>query len=552
MFCKIRHIIAAACVVTFSACNIENDIPYPIVDGAIQAIEVEGQCDSEGNESTQATINKDKCTVSLYVDDTVDLTRVRIKRLSVTNDASIIIDSTLCNNYSRFPSGGFESLDDIPLSSDTRVNFSKTVPLILRTYQDYDWRVTITRIVNREVVVQNQIGNAVVDPDTRQVVIYVSQNQPLNSIAVEKFNLGGAHGQVVPDPTAAETFDFSKPTTFFVQNGWEEVSYRWTVYVFHKEEETTTTADIFTRATSASISGSIQNGKSVTIDYKKSSDSDWSAMSSSAITVNGTSFAAELRNLTPGTNYNLRVNVGGNEGTSQSFTTAPATPLTDGSFDNWYKTDKLWNPWAEGGTSFWDTGNRGAITISDSNSVPTDETCNGSGKAALLESKYLVLKFAAGNIFTGSYLRTTGTNGELSFGREFSSFPTKLRVNYKYTCQTIDKTGDDDYAYLKGRADSCHIYIALTDWDEPLTIRTRPSERQLFDKSDSHIIAYAELIKGETVANWTQTDLTLNYRATNRTPKYIVVVATASKYGDFFTGGTGSKLWVDNFELIYE
>ena len=32
-----------------SACTIRNDIPYPIVEGAIEAIEVEGQCDADGN-----------------------------------------------------------------------------------------------------------------------------------------------------------------------------------------------------------------------------------------------------------------------------------------------------------------------------------------------------------------------------------------------------------------------------------------------------------------------------------------------------------------------
>ena len=184
--------------------------------------------------------------------------------------------------------------------------------------------------------------------------------------------------------------------------------------------------------------------------------------------------------------------------------------------------------------------------------MPTDDTCNGSGKAALLESKYLVIKFAAGNIFTGSYLKTVGTNGVLSFGQPFTAFPSKLRINYKYTSATIDKVGDDDYQYLKGRPDSCHIYIALTDWDAPREIRTRPSERQLFEKNDPHIIAYAELIKGENVSSYQQVDLPLEYRYMNRTPKYIVVVASASKYGDFFTGGAGSKLWIDNFELIYE
>lgn len=201
---------------------------------------------------------------------------------------------------------------------------------------------------------------------------------------------------------------------------------------------------------------------------------------------------------------------------------------------------------------FWDTGNRGATTIADSNSIPTSETCNGSGKAASLETRWVVMKLAAGNIFTGSYVRTDGTNGVLSFGREFSSFPSKLRINYKYTSATIDKIGEDALSYLKGQPDSCHIYIALTDWDQPLEIRTRPSERQLFDKNDSHVIAYAEYISGNSDSQYQQKDLVLDYRYTNRTPKYILVVASASKYGDYFTGGVGSKLLIDNFELIYE
>ena len=105
---------------------------------------------------------------------------------------------------------------------------------------------------------------------------------------------------------------------------------------------------------------------------------------------------------------------------------------------------------------------------------------------------------------------------------------------------------------MVGRPDSCQVYIALTDWDAPLEIRTRPSERQLFDPSDPKVIAYGELTKGESVSSWTQADIVLDYRYTNRTPKYIVVVASASKYGDYFTGGEGSKLWLDECELIYD
>lgn len=547
-----KLIYCLLCVLAFAACAIENDIPYPIVDGSILTLEVEGQCDAEGNSSTQTTINKTSRIITLYVDDSVDLEKLRIKKLTVSNEASLILDSAVCNNYSKFPKTGFESIENIPVSSDTRVNFSDPVIMTLRTYQDYQWKVSIGQIIKRDITLENQIGKTIIDDVNRNVIIYVSKSQPLDKIKVSSFNLGGMRGSVVPDPTASETFDFSKPNTFFVSRAWEEVSYKWTVYVYQKDEETSSSSNVFPMTTRATLSGSIQSGKQPTVEYKKESENDWKTLATSAIKVSGTSYTASLDGLSPGTAYQYRVSINGSTGNAQSFSTTPATVLTDGSFDNWHKVDKLWNPWTANGTSYWDTGNRGATTVGESNSTPTDETCNGSGQAASLESKYIVLKFAAGNIFTGSYLKTVGTNGVLSFGRPFTSFPSKLRINYKYTSVNIDKVGEDAYSYLKGRPDSCHIYIALTDWDEPLEIRTRPSERQLFDKSDSHVIAYAELIKGETISTYQKIDLPLEYRYSNRTPKYIVVVASASKYGDYFTGGTGSKLWIDNFELIYE
>ena len=43
----------------------------------------------------------------------------------------------------------------------------------------------------------------------------------------------------------------------------------------------------------------------------------------------------------------------------------------------------------------------------------------------------------------------------------------------------------------------------------------------------------------------------LDYRD-YRKPKYLVIVATASKYGDYFTGGEGSTLYLDEMELTYD
>ena len=536
---------------TFFSCAIENDIPYPIVEANIESMTVEGQRGADQNSSADAIINKNARTVTLYVNDGVDLSNLKITSLKITSGAELLADSAACKNYDKFPTTGFTSLDSIPLSSDTRMDFTNPVTFTLRTYQDYVWRVTVNQIIQRDIEVEG-MTDYVIDANSRTVIVYV-KDQELTNLNVTKMNLGGEYGTVSPDPTTIK--DYSSPVKFNVRRSWEEYSYEWTVYVYPDNGETNSSStDAFAMTTRATVNGKVQSGKTPVVEYCKQDEASWNTVPAANVSVSGNTFTATLTGLSPSTTYKYRISVDGTAGSELTFTTAAATPLENGSFDEWSAevatNGTLWQPWST--SSFWDTGNRGATSIADSNSVPTSETCNGTGKAASLETKWIVMKLAAGNIFTGSYVRTDGTNGVLSFGREFSSFPSKLRINYKYTSATIDKIGEDALSYLKGQPDSCHIYIALTDWDQPLEIRTRPSERQLFDKNDSHVIAYAEYISGNSDSQYQQKDLVLDYRYTNRTPKYILVVASASKYGDYFTGGVGSKLLIDNFELIYE
>lgn len=536
-----------------TSCAIENDIPYPIIETSIESMTVEGQRGADQNTFTAATINKSARTVTLYVNDGVDISRLQILSLKTTTGAELVVDDpNVCEDYSKFPTSGFASLDSIPLSSNTHVNFSQPVTFTLRTYQDYQWKVTVNQIIQRDIEIDG-MTDYVIDTTTRTVIIYVDPETDRTNLNVKKLNLGGEYGRVSPDPTLQK--NYSKPSTFNVSCSWEEYSYEWTVYVYPDSgESSSSSTEAFAMTTRATVNGKIQSGKTPVVEYRKESETSWITVPSANVNVSSNTFSATLTGLSASTTYKYRINVDGSIGSEQSFTTATATPLENGSFDEWSSeaaaNGTLWQPWST--SSFWDTGNKGATTIADSNSVPTSETCNGSGKAASLETKWVVMKLASGNIFTGSYVRTDGTNGVLSFGREFKSFPSKLRINYKYTSATIDKIGEDALEYLKGRPDSCHIYIALADWNQPLEIRTRPSERQLFDKNDSHVIAYAEYISGNSDSQYQQKDLVLNYRYTKRTPKYILIVASASKYGDYFTGGVGSKLLVDNFELIYD
>ena len=292
-------------------------------------------------------------------------------------------------------------------------------------------------------------------------------------------------------------------------------------------------------------------------EIREISATGWQKVDKSYITFDGAAFSARIPHLKAETEYVCRAYSGTDYGTELSFTTGKAVEIPGGLFEDWSKEDKgnnriLWKPWTEGiENGYWDTGNKGATTVGTSNTIPVLDTWNGSGKAAQLKSVYIVLKFAAGNLFVGDYLRTDVTDGVLSFGKPFTERPTRLKGHVKYTSVAIDKT-TSEFSYLKGRPDSCHIYVALGDWDEPVEIRTKKSERKLFDKNDPNIIAYAEFISGKTIPQYTELDLPLVYRSTSRVPKYLVLVCTASKYGDYFTGGDGSILWVDDFSFEYD
>ena len=263
--------------------------------------------------------------------------------------------------------------------------------------------------------------------------------------------------------------------------------------------------------------------------------------------------------------------------TDESPMTTTGPQLDNSSFDKWSIVSgsfgrDLYLPWGEGKTPFWDTYNRGAITVGACNSTYVDE--DGRRYANLL-SNYIVIKFAAGNIFTGEYIEADGTNAIVSLGRPFTERPAKMKFDFQYNTSIINKTGGEwkeswgnyisrsMYEGLKGQPDSCQIYIALGDWEPenyvtnngitytcPYLVRTRASQLHLFDLNDPHIIGYAQMTRGENIDSWTTETLDIHYR-NNRTPKYIIVFATSSKYGDYFTGGDASLLKLDNVELLY-
>lgn len=305
------------------------------------------------------------------------------------------------------------------------------------------------------------------------------------------------------------------------------------------------------------------------IQYREKGAFDWITLD--ATVSKDKKFYANLQNLKAATTYDYRAGSGRGYANILTFTTESAEPLPNSSFDEWDGT----YPWAAGSSDkdkFWDTGNKAAeiaklVLTQSSDDIPAEVA---GGKSAYLKSQYtkafgIADVFAAGNIFSGEFGKIEGTSGaSMTFGQPYTSRPQKLKGYYKYKSKTIDW---DKKGGLKGYEDRFHIYIILADEAHYLNTTDQST---LFDMDnikagkDPHTIAFAELTNekfdenGKDVTpainmnNYEAFELELKYFKTDVAPTYIIVAATSSKYGDYYTGGIGSELYIDAFELVFE
>ncbi len=283
---------------------------------------------------------------------------------------------------------------------------------------------------------------------------------------------------------------------------------------------------------------------SVGFQYRKKSDSAWKDVEASKIDVDAASktFKAVVYGLAPSTDYVFRAVTDTQKDTKTvTFRTSASATLHNMSFDDWTNSNKFPNA---SGYKIWDSANSsGAATTTK----PTEDAVGG--KAAVLESVSALGMMAAGNIFTGEFLGLAGLGAKLSWGTPFDARPLALRGYYKYSPVPIDKV-KDPYKDLKGQMDQCQILVCLTDWDTPFEVNTKTGTFVDFD-NDSAIIAFAQFNTSDSSSEYIEFTLPLVYR-NDRIPKYIVIAGASSRYGDYFTGGIGSKLYIDEFELIYD
>lgn len=288
--------------------------------------------------------------------------------------------------------------------------------------------------------------------------------------------------------------------------------------------------------------------------YRKASETEWTDFAGE-ISLDGKSFSARITGLEPETMYEFRAVSAQDvrDDSAVQFTTEAADQLPNFNFDSWSEDGHF--PNADRDASyFWDSGNEGASIMSK---YPTSqETAHVvAGSAVKLSSQFVGLgslgQFAGGNIYSGAFVKLVGMSGaELDFGRPYTSRPTALHGWYDYAPVAIDYV-KSPYESLKGTMDVAKIYVALTDWSAPF--RVNNADGTLFSPDDPSVIAYGELETGEsTGGQYEEFTIDLEYNDLDRKPAYVLVVVTASKYADYFTGGNGSTMYIDEFEFLFE
>lgn len=287
-------------------------------------------------------------------------------------------------------------------------------------------------------------------------------------------------------------------------------------------------------------------------------------------------YTAMLTGLTAETEYEYRlVDSNGTEiqkGTN--FTTGAAdarTELHNGSFELWTtgssdgketiypgSADEAGNT-----TSFWNTSNPGtsqglgaiggAVNPTTSVTSPVKE----GTYAAQLKSTNKLNVFAAASLYTGKFKGLSGMSANMEFGQPFTSRPIALHGYYQYTPQTmnhVDRMPEGVTLVKDETIDECSIFIALAK--KSFTFNNSKEEEYIDYEGDDNIIAYGSLPSGAATSGdgYVEFTIPLKYKEANfgDQPTHIIIVCSASKYGDYMSGADNSTLYVDDFSLIYD
>lgn len=330
----------------------------------------------------------------------------------------------------------------------------------------------------------------------------------------------------------------------------------------------------------ADVDESEYEGATVTFAYS-SDGSSWTNVNATR-TEEGV-YDAVLSGLDPDTHYTYKLLINGEEvGAPMEFTTEKAQDVPNGSFEetsksasgNYYEFFSPTSAYPDWRTAWWGSGNGskgvdgsadfgGFVICKPDTSIKAD-----GAQSAQLTSMWALVKFAAGNLFSGYFGGLVGTKGGIVyFGRPFECRPTALKVSLKYSTGKINRISGypDGEPVTTSDYDRARVFIALGNWNYrtyggtkecPVKVNTTDTNTFVDFTNDPSTIAFGEIILKGDASNshdkWVEYTIPLDYNSVTEMPTHIIISCASSMLGDYFTGCDSSKLWVDKMELVYE
>ena len=533
-----------------------NDLPYPVVVPNVTSVIVD--------EAEKIDIDYSKRVITIYLPETQDIRTVAIRSVQVDQEIAHVPDEL----------SGVHDLTN-PLR------------FTITTYQDYEWTIVGVRNVTRYFTVQGQVGASVIDEVNHRVLASVGKDEDIENITVTSLKLG-AEGKTTYSIPMEEMKDFS--AGIYVDVTEFDYTETWTIFV----EVTDASVEVqkvnvwanMAYVTSIGVAG-VENG----FQFREMGASEWIDVPAEDITSDGGSFVAHIKGLKPETEYEVVAVCEGESSPIVSFITESATPVPNGSFEyaslvsgaSYYK---FYDPdcgFEDGSYMFWGSGNgEGSEGVNGSASmgivityIDKDEKVDGQ-QSVRAQTSQLAGILAAGNLFTGQFAGLVGTSGgKVNFGRPWTTRPVALKLYCKYETGKVDILGNlpPGISLSKDDYDRAEVKFALGTWDyrkyggnpaSPIHVNTTDSETFVDFKTDESTIAYGNLViyndgyvlndeekVGIATSEWVEYTIPLNYRDMETVPTHIVISCAASRYGDYFTGCSSSKLWIDAVELIY-
>ena len=564
-------VLVGACA---AAGCVENDLPYPSITVNIAEVRGEGFTVKELD-----VVNR---SLVLALDERTDIRNVRIDSMGY----AVVPHNVSANLDLEQALSEVSSTIEFPATFDLR----GPVRMKLSLYEDFEWTISAEQHIDRRFRVAGQVGKPVFHEANRIAIAYVAKNADRSHVSIEELCLE-PDGITTYVPTREELTqkNFQESPMRIVSVTCHGRTESWMVYILPTELNVEMASPPQNNAWPGVIwlYGSGIEGQPMGFRYRIKSDTradeaEWQEVPEEQSTKSGGSFTGYL-NRTPDTAYEFKAYCGDDETDVFEVAAAPAPPqLPNSSFEEWYTSDKgILYPYASAdATPYWGTGNVGSAIANETLTQPCDPRPGSSGQyGAHLKSKFAnvmgIGKFAAGNIFTGTYVATDGTNGVLAFGRRFTARPTALRVWVKFRGGPIEYAGKNTPAGVGiGTPDNGSIYIALGTWrkedygmapagvtnyggqmvgtdDSPICIATRDIGT-LFKSNGPDVVGYGELNLVEDIDEWWQVTIPIKYRATDIEPTNLLIVCASSRWGDYFTGSARSEMWLDDLELVYE